>query len=199
MDAMSNDSRSTVTSRRSGAPLLALLALTVACAAPERVAAPAVAAPVAAPAHSLLLPLLGLVGTVGHLVECTLPDVRTRGDTAVIGAEGGSLAVGRTHVEIPAGAVSSPETFVLTVPATSQVQVEVHAIGYEHYQFAAPVAVTVDYGRCGDLSADGNPLHAWYVEGSDARAIEDMGGVADPIAQTLTFRTPHFSVYMLAE
>ena len=83
--------------------------------------------------------------------------------------------------------------------ATSRVEVEAHAIGYEHYQFAAPVTITVDYARCGEMDDADRPLRAWYVDGSSTTALEDMGGVADRDARTLTFRTPHFSVYMLAE
>jgi hypothetical protein len=197
MDAMPNDSRSTI-APRTRAALLSLAALLAACAAPDRITAPRNAPPTAAPAHSLLSPLLGLGGIVGRVLECTLPDLATSGDTARIGPEGGSLVVGRTRVDVPAGAVASPETFILTVPATSRVQVAVHAVGYEHYRFAAPVAITVDYARCGDLGGDA-PLRAWYVDDSDGRALEDMGGTVDAATHTLTFRTPHFSVYMLAE
>jgi len=197
---MSNDSSSTRARRvsRTSPVLRATIALLTAvaagCSAPEHLA------PVAArPAHSLLSPLLGITGAVGQVLSCTLVDLSATADTAVIGPSGGSLAVGRTRVDIPAGAVAQPETFVLKVPATSQVEVDVRAIGYAHYRFAAPVAVTVDYARCGDLSSDGSAPHAWYVDENTQQAIEDMGGVLDADARTLTFRTPHFSVYMLAE
>jgi hypothetical protein len=168
--------------------VLGALSLALLGAACDR---PMPAAPIApaAPAHrDLLSAITGL-----QLLSC--PSGTTQSASAVIGPDGGTLAVGRFRVDFPAGAVPSPETFVLTVPASQHLDIEVHADGYEHYTFATPVDVTLDLSRCGLLPPG---LQVWNVDLATSALLEPMGGTLDLLSRTMRFRAPHFSGYSIA-
>lgn len=140
--------------------------------------------------------LLGLFGQAPSLIQC--PAGTAQSATALIGPLGGVLAVGGTQVVIPANAVLSPATFTLSVPQSKYVEIEVTTDSSEHYVFAKPVVVTLDYSRCGsDLLRA--PLTAWNIDPQTKALLEPMVGVDDPLAQTVTFTTLHFSGYAVAD
>ena len=155
--------------------------------------------PTAAPASatvrtSLLDPVTGiLTGTVHGILAC--PSDQTLSATATIGPDGGTLAAGGFLVEFPAGAVRSPETFVLDVPAGPYLELDVRAEGYAHYTFDAPVAVTLDASRCGLLPPG---LQVWNIDEQSKALLEPMGTVVDLLSRTVRFRTSHFSGYTIA-
>jgi len=171
-----------------GALALAGSALLVSCSDASTGATTSASA--AAPA-----PLLGNGGA--DLLEC--PTNTTQSTTGIIGPLGGVLSLGGFAVNIPAEAVSSLTTFTLTVPAGRYMKVDVTALGIEHFVFQQPVTVTVDYSRCPAGVTDGKALSVWYVAPVTDTPLENMGGVNDPAARTITFSTPHLSGYIIAD
>ena len=141
----------------------------------------------------------GLLGLSSQptLIQC--PSSETQSATALIGPLGGVLAAGNTRVEIPADAVLSPTTFKLTVPASKYVEIEVTTDSSEHYLFAQPVVVSIDYGRCGRSNIDLSPLSAWNIDPATKALLEPMVSVDDKLLRTVTFSTVHFSGYAVAD
>jgi hypothetical protein len=142
-------------------------------------------------------PLLGLFNKEPTLVNC--PAGEAQSATALIGPLGGVLAAGGTQVVIPANAVLSPTTFNLTVPASKYVEIEVTTDASEHYVFAQPVLVTLDYGRCGRSNLLRAPLTAWNIDPETKALLEPMISVDNKLTQTVTFTTLHFSGYAVAD
>lgn len=120
--------------------------------------------------------------------------------SATIGAEGGSIKAGPLRLEIPAGAVTAPTAFVASVPTSPWLEVELHAVGVEHFVFAQPVTVTLDLQRCGGVTSgpDGSPLRVVYVAPDTKAVLEEMGGTVDAASRTIRFSTGHFSSYVVA-
>jgi hypothetical protein len=141
--------------------------------------------------------LLGLLDSSPSLIKC--PAGTAQSATAVIGPLGGVLAAGGTQVVIPANAVLSPTTFVLTVPESKYVEITVTTDASEHYVFSQPVVVTLDYGRCGRSDLLRAPLTAWNIDPDTKALLEPMVSVDDKLAQTVTFTTLHFSGYAVAD
>lgn len=179
-------------SLRAATLLLALAG--IGCDRPEAPTAPRPLAPAAAPASGLVGDVVG--GTLGTLTRLACPTDQARRGSAVVGPEGGALVVDGFRVDFPAGAVSQPETFVLEVVAGQYLEIEVHAEGHAHYQFASPVAVTLDLSRCGGLLPAS--AAAWHIDSQTKALLESMGGELDVLSRRLRFRTPHFSGYTIA-
>jgi hypothetical protein len=182
-------------SLRAAALLLAMAS--VGCdraVAPTAPALPATAAPTAAPANGLIGDVLG--GVLGAVNRLVCPVDQARSGSAVVGPEGGALVVDRFRVDFPAGAVAQAETFDFEVVPGRYLEIEVHARGHAHYQFATPVTVTLDVSRCGSLLPSG--MRAWHIDSQTKALLEPMGGVYDAGARTLRFQTPHFSGYTIA-
>jgi hypothetical protein len=164
---------------------LVLAGLSIALAA---VACDRATAPDSAPAPARPHALLGM-----RLLGC--PSATSDSASAVVGPEGGALSLGGFRVDFPAGAVDSARTFVLAVPASDVLEIEVHAEGRDHYAFATPVTVTLDASRCGILPPG---LQVWHIDGRSRALLEPMGGVVDLLSRTVRFRTSHFSGYSIA-
>ena len=169
---------------------IALAALTLGAfvAACDRPTAPEPARPAPA-ARSELLGLLGGV----QLLSC--PATTSDSASAVVGPAGGALTVGGFRVDFPAGAVDTTRTFVLTVPASRYLEIEVHAEGFAHYEFAAPVTVTLDVSRCGLLPPG---LQVWHIDSETKTLLEPLGSVVDLLGRKVRFQTSHFSGYSIA-
>jgi hypothetical protein len=131
------------------------------------------------------------------LVIC--PAGEPQSATALIGPLGGVLAAGNTQVVIPANAVLSPTTFNLSVPASKYVEIEVTTDASEHYVFAQPVLVTIDYSRCSRSNLLRGPLSAWNIDPETKALLERMISVDNKLTQTVTFTTLHFSGYAVAD
>ena len=141
--------------------------------------------------------LLGLFDQAPSLITC--PAGTAQSATALIGPLGGVLAAGGTQVVIPANAVLSPTTFTLRVPESKYVEIEVTTDSSEHYVFAQPVVITLDYGRCGRSDILRAPMIAWNIDPQTKALLEPMTSVDDTVAQTVTFTTLHFSGYAVAD
>jgi hypothetical protein len=181
---------------RSARLVLAALAFVAAATGCERSTPldPAAAPAIAPVRPSLLGPIGGiLTGTLHGIIDC--PSDASLSATATIGPDGGTLAVGGFRVDFPAGAVQSPQTFVLDIPAGPYLELDVRAEGYAHYWFGAPVTVTLDASRCGLLPPG---LQVWNIDEQSKALLEPMGTVFNLLSRTVRFRTSHFSGYTIA-
>lgn len=125
------------------------------------------------------------------LIECVVDS--TRSVTTTIGPLGGVLQLGAHKISIPLNAVPSPTEFTLTVPASRYMEVEVRANGTEHFRFSQPVQLTIDYSRCVRSDIDKKNLRIFYIDRQTKAILEDLGGVDDKTARTVTTDTDHFS------
>lgn len=130
------------------------------------------------------------------LVECpTDTSYEAEGD---ILATGGSVTLRGHRVTLPLGAVLSPTRIGLREPASQFMQLDLSANSQEHYQFRAPVQVTIDYSRCTRNNIDKAPLSVWNIDPVTGALLQNMGGVDDKESRTITFETDHFSGYAIA-
>ena len=123
------------------------------------------------------------------------PNTKTRSASAVIGPRGGMVGVAGSALVVPPGAVHRPTTFTFTLPESPYLQVDVSAAGVEHYSFARPVALTINYAHCSRSGLPDAPLGAWWV---DTETLERLGVVAavdNRRLRRLTFITDHLSGY----
>lgn len=118
----------------------------------------------------------------------------------VVTTWGGEIEGEHATVEVPYAAVDDVTGIAVEVPASPYFEVRFRANGAEHFTFDRPVTVTVDYSRC-DASAIRShaALRVVYVDTETRAPLEDMGGVVDSVARTITFQTGHFSSYVVAE
>ena len=116
-----------------------------------------------------------------------------------IGPEGGTIAIGNTIFTLPAGAVTAPQKFEVEVPRSQYLEIEVNAKGYDSFQFEKPVTVTVDYSRCSIPDLAKLPIAMFHKDEATGALLEEMNTVVNEQSRTITFTTPHLSVYILAE
>ncbi len=131
------------------------------------------------------------------LLECPISE--TVSASAVIGPTGGSVSVAGHRLNVPLGAVKGLRTFTLTVPASNYLDVEIRADGHEHFQFDRPVAVTLDYSRCTRNNIEKGDLRIFYIDPVTKTILQDMGGVDDKGARTVTTGTDHLSGYAIGQ
>lgn len=133
-------------------------------------------------------------------VLLTCPTSSTETASGLISAAlGGTVSVGGHSVTIPAGALLSDATVSLTVPASKYVEVELEVNGSDHFLFQLPVVVSISYDRCSRSNIFRAPLTAWYIDSQSKALLEHMGGIDNKLLRTVTFTTPHFSAYAVAE
>jgi hypothetical protein len=133
------------------------------------------------------------------LIQCPTDVSQTA--SALLGALGGELSVGGHRIIVPPDALPlvGVSLVTLTAPASKYVEIEVSVNGLPHFQFAQPLTLVIDYSRCSRSNIDRDPLRVWYIDPVTHAFIEDMGGVDDKIARTVTFTTDHFSGYAVAQ
>lgn len=171
-------------------PLVSLVVLCAtflgACGDPSRATAPVAGVPT-----PTLEPASGPA-----LVEC--PTETTLRATGTIGLLGGTISAGGTSIKFPIGAVLAPTEFELVVPASRYMEIEVHAAGQDHYQFALPVSITMDVSRCAEGALTKGPVSVFYIDGDTKSLLENVGGVLDLLRGSVGFSTDHFSGYAIA-
>ena len=111
---------------------------------------------------------------------------------------GGFFSLAGTSVTIPPGGVSLPTLFVLTIPASPYMEIEVHADGLTSFIFNQPATISIDYSRCGHPKSDRPSLQAWYLDSVNKNLLENMNGTDDKVAERVTFTTGHLSGYGVA-
>jgi hypothetical protein len=120
---------------------------------------------------------------------------RTEG---MIGPRGGTLRVAGHRLTIPAGVLTEETRFFMHAPAGREVKLELRAGSGPHYRFSAPVIVTISYDRCTRQHRSESGMTAWHVDDTGTRLLEPMGGKDDRKRKAVTFRTTHFSTYLVA-
>lgn len=125
------------------------------------------------------------------------PSLESRSASKRIGPRGGSVTVAGTRLVVPAGAVLAETDFVLTIPASQYLELDIVAGGEEHYEFAKPVTIRVNYAHCQSETADVEALSAWHVDPVHT-FLEEMPGLDDKQGKKLTFETDHLSKYAIA-
>ena len=145
-------------------------------------------------------PIDGALGQpLSHaLLQCA-PAAAEQTTSAIIGPLGGTLSIGATSVVIPRDAVLTPTSFRLTIPASSYVEIAVRAGDAEHFVFAQPVLVTIDYGRCAAGLPAQQALTAWHIDETSKALLENMSGVDLRALHVITFYTGHLSGYAVAD
>ena len=134
--------------------------------------------------------------TGGRLLTCPASTSReARG--VVLPLLGGALRVGGTTVGIPGAALTGMTEIEIEVPASPYLLVNLRANGQEHWQFLAPLVVTIDYSRCPIGLFDG-PVTVWHIDSETGELLEPMGGLDNRLTRTITFVTDHFSGYAIA-
>lgn len=134
-----------------------------------------------------------------ELIEC--PTDVTQSASALLGVLGGDVFVGGNLVSVPEGALPPLGLALVTItaPASKYVEIEVRVNELPHFTFESPVTITIDYSRCTRSNVDREPLQAWYIDAVTKVPLDDMGGVDDKVARTVTFTTDHFSGYAVAQ
>jgi hypothetical protein len=123
----------------------------------------------------------------------------TQSTTGIVGLLGGTLELDGTSISIPAGAVSAPTLFTLTLPASQYMEVKITAAGFEQFRFDEIATITISYDRCNRTNINRSSLSAWYIDSGTKALLEYMGGFDDKLARTVTFGTDHLSGYSIAE
>jgi hypothetical protein len=126
------------------------------------------------------------------MVQETDPTVGTV--TAVIDEKGGSLSIGGTTLDVPAGAVSGPTTFTVNKPngelvfdfsATKSTPNDVGSAG-----FPVPLTLTIDYSKISsDMEA---PAVVWIKPDGHAAELQTK---VDAANRKMTAEITHFSLY----
>lgn len=129
------------------------------------------------------------------LLQCRTDEARS--SRGRIDSAGGSISLGGHAVVVPGGAVASALEISIEVPVSDVAAIELEANGEEHWQFLAPVTVTIDYSHCPDGQLNG-ALSVYHVDLATGQLLEDMGAVDNRHARTITFTTDHFSGYAIA-
>jgi len=130
------------------------------------------------------------------LVEC--PTNETLTTTALVGLLGGTVQLGATSITIPSGALTAPTLIQITIPASQYMEIDVSAVGFASFVFQQPVTITLDYSRCSRSNIDQQPLEVWHIDTTTHELLENMGGVDDKSARSITFTTGHLSGYAVA-
>ena len=130
------------------------------------------------------------------LLYCPTRDSRSVART--IGPNGGQLTLAGTKLIIPAGAVPVATNFVLTIPASDYLELDIVAGDRQHYEFAKPVTIRVNYAHCRSDTADVEALSAWHIDPSTGSLLENMGGFDNKHGRKVTFETDHLSKYAIA-
>jgi hypothetical protein len=118
---------------------------------------------------------------------------------SIVGRFGGLLSLNGNQVIIAPQSLLSLAFVTIREPISPYVEIEVRVNGREHFDFAQPVTVVLDYSRCPESSLPAGPLTAWQIDPATNAFIEDMHGVDDRAARTVTFTTDHFSGYAVAQ
>ena len=134
-----------------------------------------------------------------HLLQC--PAATSELDAiGVVNTWGGTIEGEQASLLVPFNAVDDNVGILVEAPASPYLEVSLEVSGYESYSFDRPVTVTIDYSRCAASAITSHAsLRVIYIDTETKWPLEDMGGVVDSVARTITFRTGHFSSYAVAD
>ncbi len=147
-----------------------------------------------APVHSPSLRKASTSSPVeGALLEC--PALVAREYSFTLDASGGRVSRAGVVVDVPAGAIPGRQKFVLTLPRSPYLEFDLKADGHDHYRFARPITVTMNYGRCGRIE-DESLLSVWNIDVESRELLEQMPSSDDRPGKRLVFTTDHLSGYI---
>ena len=134
-----------------------------------------------------------------HLLQC--PSTTSELDAlGIVSTWGGTVEGEHAELLVPYAAVDDNVGIMMETPASPYLEVSLHVSGYESYTFDRPVTVTLDYSRCPASAITSHAsLRVIYIAAETKWPLEDMGGVVDSVARTITFQTGHFSSYAVAD
>ena len=134
-----------------------------------------------------------------QLVQC--PSGATQLDAlGIVSTRGGDIDGDQTRVHVPIAAVDENTGIAVFTPASEFMEVEFSAGGAAHYTFDRLITVQIDYSRCPASSITSHSaLRVVYIDPETKQPLEDMGGLVDSVARTITFETGHFSSYAVAD
>jgi hypothetical protein len=167
--------------------LVSLLAITVACSEPT------------APGSRNPASVFATTDPERPVKLVTCPSKVLALSFAVLGPQGGQLTAGPATLAVPPGALSAARVFAISVPRSRYMDVQILALGDEHFVFDQPVTITLDYSRC-DLDELGEEsLTAWFVDTESLQPLTPMLTEDDRLARRAVFVTDHLSRYALAQ
>lgn len=111
---------------------------------------------------------------------------------------GGVLNVGGTILNVPAGAVTTPQLFVVTIPVSQYMEVDVTADGLTSFLFNTPATITIDYSRCPIEKTQDRTLKVYHINPLTKALLENMNGVDNKATRKITFNTGHLSAFGVA-
>jgi hypothetical protein len=129
----------------------------------------------------------------GDLLSC--PTTETAWVSGNIGMGGGSIQVAGHELVVPKGALPSPQRFSIEVRWSPHLVISFRAEGHEHYEFLKPVTLKLNYSRCEATAESAPDLHVFNVDPASLEILEDVGGVLDPVSNTVAAQTTHLSDY----
>jgi hypothetical protein len=116
-----------------------------------------------------------------------------------VGPLGGLLSLDGHSISVPPLALDRLVFITLRTPSTRFIEVEARVNGQDHFQFAQPITVTLDYSRCRSWELGPEPVTVWQIDPETKAFIRDMGGVDDRANKRISFTTDHFSGYAVAQ
>lgn len=137
-----------------------------------------------------------LASTGPVLIEC--PIATDTATTATFGATGGAMRLKGHEMRVPLLALTSPTPFEMRESESNYMELTIRRDGASGFSFRRAVTVTIDYSRCTRENIDHAPLSVWQIDPATKALIENMGGVDDKVARTVTFQTDHLSTFSLA-
>lgn len=153
--------------------------------------------PTTAPSSDAAAPSLNETPTSASLLRCqwTFFDITW----GFIGPLGGLLSLDGHSITVPPLSLDRAAFITLRTPASRLIEVEARVNGLDHFQFAQPITVTLDYSRCRPWELGPEPVTVWQIDPDTKAFIQDMGGVDDRANKRISFTTDHFSGYAVAQ
>lgn len=135
--------------------------------------------------------LTGVVnGLTYTLLRCDV--LPYAGTTKIIGPLGGQIAVGRSVLVVPPGALAAPTVITMEQPSTNTAEVRFKPHGLT---FAVPSKLTMSYASC--VQPDGYVRAIVYVN-DEGKIVEAPPSVDFADADKVAGSIGHFSGYLIA-
>ncbi len=129
-----------------------------------------------------------------RLLKCPL--VKSGSTWGIVDASGGQLSVNGHSIRVPAGAVSNPTRFTLSVAGIRGLTVEIEAEG-SGAVIAQPLGLTISYAGCSRQDIGRRSLRVLDVGAGAGSTSPVTPVVVDAVAHTLSLAARH-SVYVVA-
>jgi hypothetical protein len=138
-------------------------------------------------------------GDAPKAIPC--PTNETVSASALVGPLGGAVTAlpTATAILLPAGSLLVPTTLDVTVPASQFVVVDIKANGADHFSFALPVTIVLDYSRCNRADILGASLDVYVYDPATGTLGEKMVSVDNKLLRQITFATNHLTSYVVAD